>query len=135
MRQAGKFLRFWMAVFGVVAGLQSACIPAQSHDFWSIGTPVAQFRLAVLVKDAVHPRDGSVVQVNEASAEENEKVPTEKEASTEKEEVSAERERDHGARSLQEMLTWFLKGAALLTSMVLFYKGLKWWALRKRQSE
>lgn len=144
MRQVGKVLRFWMAVFGLVVGLQSACIPAQSDDLWSIGTPAeeAQFRLALLIKDV--PRDGSVIQVSETSAEKAEvsadtqvsETSAEKAVvSAEKEEIPAERERDHGARSLQEMLVWFLKGAAALTAMVLFYKGLKWWVFRRRQTE
>lgn len=154
MRQAGKVLRFWMAILGPAIGLQSACIPAQSDNLGSSGTPVAeaQFPLALPIKDvADHPRDGFVVQVSEVSAEkekeeisaEKEKLPAEKEeisaekeeVSAEKEEVPAERERDHGARSLQEMLAWFLKGAASLAAMVFFYKGLKWWVFRKRQSE
>jgi len=147
MRQAGKVLRFWMAILGPAIGLQSACIPAQSDNLGSSGTPVAeaQFPLALPIKDvADHPRDGFVVQVSEVSAEkekeeisaEKEKLPAEREeVSAEKEEVPAERERDHGARSLQEMLAWFLKGAASLAAMVFFYKGLKWWVFRKRQSE
>jgi hypothetical protein len=72
--------------------------------------------------------------VSEVSAEKGE-VSAEKELPAEKEEVPAERERDHGARSPLEMLAWFMKGAASLTAMVLFYKGLKWWVFRKRQSE
>ncbi|MDR6305488.1 hypothetical protein GGQ85_003212 [Nitrobacter vulgaris] len=72
--------------------------------------------------------------MSEVSAEKGE-VSAEKELPAEKEEVPAEREREHGARSPLEMLTWFLKGAASLTAMVLFYKGLKWWVFRKRQSE
>ena len=147
MRQAGKVLRFWMAILGPAIGLQSACIPAQSDNLGSSGTPIAeaQFPLALPIKDvADHPRDGFVVQVSEVSAEkekeeisaEKEKLPAEgEEVSVEKEEVPAERERDHGARSLQEMLAWFLKGAASLAAMVFFYKGLKWWVFRKRQSE
>lgn len=147
MRQAGKVLRFWMVILGPAIGLQSACIPAQSDNLGSSGTPVAeaQFPLALPIKDvADHPRDGFVVQVSEVSAEkekeeisaEKEKLPAEREeVSVEKEEVPAERERDHGARSLQEMLAWFLKGAASLAAMVFFYKGLKWWVFRKRQSE
>lgn len=131
MQQRGRVLRFWMAVFGLVAGLQSACIPAQSNDLWSTGTRAKedQFRLALLIKDTAGSlRDGSVVRVSEVSAEKSE-------VSADKSEVSPERERDHGARSPQEMLAWFLKGAAALTAMVLFYKGLKWWVLRRRQSE
>jgi hypothetical protein len=134
-----------MAILGPAIGLQSACIPAQSDNLGSSGTPVAeaQFPLALPIKDvADHPRDGFVVQVSEVSAEkeeisaEKEKLPAEREeVSAEKEEVPAERERDHGARSLQEMLAWFLKGAASLAAMVFFYKGLKWWVFRKRQSE
>ena len=147
MTQAGKVLRFWMAILGPAIGLQSACIPAQSDNLGSSGTPVAeaQFPLALPIKDvADHPRDGFVVQVSEVSAEkekeeisaEKEKLPAEREeVSAEKEGVPAERERDHGARSLQEMLAWFLKGAASLAAMVFFYKGLKWWVFRKRQSE
>lgn len=144
MRQAGRVLRFWVPILGLTIGLQSACIPAQSDELGSSRTPVAevQFPLAHLIKDvADHPRAGSVVQVSEVSAEKGEvsaekELPAEKEAvSAEKEEVPAEREREHGARSPLEMLTWFLKGAASLTAMVLFYKGLKWWVFRKRQSE
>lgn len=133
-------MRFWVAVSGLVAGLLSACISAQSDELRRIGTPVegAQFRLALLIKDvAGHPHDGFVTQVSETSPEKEEPSADTQvsEVSAEKEEVSAERERDHGARSPQEMLAWFLKGAAVLTAMVLFYKGLKWWVLRKRESE
>ncbi len=140
MTQAGKVLRVWMAVSGLVAGLQSACIPARSDDLRGIETPAgeARFQPALLVKDvAGHARGGFVIQVSETSPEKEEPSADTQvsEVSAEKEEVSAERERDHGARSPQEMLAWFLKGAALLTAMVLFYKGLKWWVLRKRQSE
>ena len=144
MRQAGKVLRFWMPILGLAIGLQSACIPAQSDDLGSSGTPVAEARFppALLIKDvADQPRAGSVVQVSEVSAEKGEvsaekELPAEKEeVSAEKEEVPAERERDHSARSPLEMLAWFMKGAASLTAMVLFYKGLKWWVFRKRQSE
>lgn len=137
MRQAGRVLRFWMPILGLAIGLQSACIPAQSDDLRSSGTPVAEARFppALLIKDvADQPRAGSVVQVSEVSAEKGE-VSAEKELPAEKEEVPAERERDHGARSPLEMLAWFMKGAASLTAMVLFYKGLKWWVFRKRQSE
>ena len=137
MRQAGRVLRFWMPILGLAIGLQSASIPAQSDDLGSSGTPVAEARFppALLIKDvADQPRAGSVVQVSEVSAEKGE-VSAEKELPAEKEEVPAERERDHGARSPLEMLAWFMKGAASLTAMVLFYKGLKWWVFRKRQSE
>ncbi|WP_244553450.1 hypothetical protein [Nitrobacter vulgaris] len=130
-------MRFWVPILGLTIGLQSACIPAQSDELGSSRTPVAevQFPPAHLIKDvADHPRAGSVVQVSEVSAEKGE-VSAEKELPAEKEEVPAEREREHGARSPLEMLTWFLKGAASLTAMVLFYKGLKWWVFRKRQSE
>lgn len=137
MRQAGRVLRFWMPILGLAIGLQSACIPAQSDDLGSGGRPVAEARFppALLIKDvADQPSAGSVVQVSEVSAEKGE-VSAEKELPAEKEEVPAERERDHGARSPLEMLAWFMKGAASLTAMVLFYKGLKWWVFRKRQSE
>lgn len=87
-------------------------------------------------------KQGSTTEAAGVSAEkaetsaEKEDPSSEKEAdSAEKLAVPAERERDHGARSPQEMLAWFLKGAAALTAMVLFYKGLKWWVLRRRQSE
>ncbi|GEC15560.1 hypothetical protein NWI01_14520 [Nitrobacter winogradskyi] len=145
-----------MAAFGVVVGLQSTCIPARSDELRGGGAAVEdnQFRLALLIKNvAGHARDGFTIQVSEVSAEKAEvsadtqvsETSAEKaeapadtqvnEVSAEKEEVPAERERDHSARSLNEMLAWFLKGAALLTAMVLFYKGLKWWVLRNRESE
>ncbi|WP_187148022.1 hypothetical protein [Nitrobacter winogradskyi] len=145
-----------MAAFGVVVGLQSACIPAGSDEFRGGGAAIenSQFRLALLIKnEAGHARDGSTILVSEVSAEKAEvsedtqasetsaekaEVPADTQANevpAAKEEVPAERERDHSARSLEEMLAWFLKGAALLTAMVLFYKGLKWWVLRNRQSE
>lgn len=148
MRQAGRVLGFWVGVFGLVVGLQSACFPAQSDELRRIGAPVEdiQFRLALLISDAAgHLRDGSVIRVSEVSAEEasserkevsaKEASSATKEVSAGSEEVSTERERDHSARSPGEMLAWFLKGAAALTAMVLFYKGLKWWVLRRRQSE
>ncbi len=172
MRQAGRVARFWVAAFGVVVGLQSACIPARSDELRGGGAAVEdnQFRLALFIKNvAGHAGDGFTIQVSEVSAEKAEvsadtqvsetsaekaeaaadtqvnEVSAEKaevpadaqvnEVPAAKEEVPAERERDHSARSLNEMLAWFLKGAALLTAMVLFYKGLKWWVLRNRESE
>lgn len=168
MRQAGRVVRFWVTVFGVVVGLQSACVPAQSDEIRGSGAAIedSRFRLAFLMTDvAGHPRDGSVIRVSEVPAEEappegkdtspegkkevsaedappesknasvEDASPESKEVPAASEEVSTERERDHSARSLEEMLAWFLKGAGLLTAMVLFYKGLKWWVLRNRQSE
>lgn len=160
MRQAGRDVRFWVTVFGVVVGLQSACVPVQSDEIRGSGAAIddSRFRLAFLMTDVAGlPRDGSVIRVSEVPAEDasperkevsaEDAPPESKDASAEdaspeskevpaaSEEVSTERERDHSARSLQEMLAWFLKGAGLLTAMVLFYKGLKWWVLRNRQSE
>lgn len=160
MRQAGRVVRFWVTVFGVVVGLQSACVPVQSDEIRGSGAAIddSRFRLAFLMTDVAGlPRDRSVIRVSEVSAEDasperketsaEDAPPESKDASAEdaspeskevpaaSEEVSTERERDHSARSLQEMLAWFLKGAGLLTAMVLFYKGLKWWVLRNRQSE
>lgn len=161
MRQAGRVVRFWVTVFGVVVGLQSACVPAQSDEIRGSGAAIedSRFRPAFLMTDvAGHSRDGSVIRVSEVSAEEappegkkevsaedappesknalvEDASPESKEVPAASEEVSTERERDHSARSLEEMLAWFLKGAGLLTAMVLFYKGLKWWVLRNRQSE
>lgn len=148
MRQAGRDVRFWVTVLGVVVGLQSACVPAQSDEIRGSGAAIedSRFRLSFLMTDvAGHPRDGSVIRVSEVSAEEappeskdasvEDASPESKEVPAASEEVSTERERDHSARSLEEMLAWFLKGAGLLTAMVLFYKGLKWWVLRNRQSE
>ena len=138
MRQAGRVLRLWMPILGVAIGLQSACIPAQSDDLGGSGTPVAeaQFPPALRIRDvADHPREGFVVRVSEVSAEKEGVAAEKEELPAEKEEVPAERERDHAARSPLEMLAWFLKGAASLAAMVFFYKGLKWWVFRKRQSE
>ena len=93
MRQAGRVLRFWMPILGLAIGLQSACIPAQSDDLGSSGTPVAEARFppALLIKDvADQPRAGSVVQVSEVSAEKGE-VSAEKELPAEKEERSQQK--------------------------------------------
>jgi hypothetical protein len=145
-------LRFWMSVLGLVIGLQSACIAANSDGFRTPDPAVEgdKFR-SVLIKDvAVAPREsgdnGSIIEVSEVAAEKANEVSADKtsEVSAEKtsevpaektSEAAAERERDHSSRSLQEMLILFLKGAGALTVLVLIYKGLKRWFGPKRQSE
>ncbi|WP_438275913.1 hypothetical protein [Nitrobacter sp.] len=127
MRQAGKVLRFWMSVLGVVIGLQSACLAAGSGGSATPDQAVEGEKAAVPSKDAAPASeavDPPAAQPSEASTEKEEVVPTGK-----------ERDRDHSARSLQEMLILFLKGAAALTALVLFYKGLKRVFGPKQQSE
>ena len=111
-------MRFWMAVLGLVIGLQSA-IAAHSDGFIQVSEVSAEKTSEV-----------SAEKTSEVSAEKASEVSAEKTS-----EVSQERERDHSARSLQEMLILFLKGAAALTALVLVYKGLKRWLGPKRQSE
>lgn len=134
MRQAGKVLRFWMSVLGVMIGLQSACFAAGSDGSASPDPAIQEERSAVPVIDAApatESGDRPAAQAGEAATEKEEIVPAEKE------EVPPvrERDRDHSARSLQEMLVLFLKGAAALTVLVLFYKGLKRVFGPKQQSE
>ncbi|WP_438277440.1 hypothetical protein [Nitrobacter sp.] len=126
MRQAGKVLRFWMSVLGVMIGLQSACFAAGSDGSASPDPAVQEERSAVPSKDAApasEPGDRPAAQANEAATEKEEVPPV------------RERDRDHSARSLQEMFILFLKGAAALTALVLFYKGLKRVFGPKQQSE
>ncbi|OJU29436.1 MAG: hypothetical protein BGN91_04275 [Nitrobacter sp. 62-13] len=137
MRQAGKVLRFWISVLGLVIGLQSAGIAAGSEDSGTTDQAVQgeSSPAAVPSKDAAapasEPGDRPAAQASEAATKKEEVVPAEKE------EVSPvrERDRDHSARSLHEMLILFLKGAAALTALVLFYKGLKRVFGPKQQSE
>mgnify|MGYP001028717799 CR=1 FL=1 len=129
MRQAGKVLRFWISVLGLVIGLQSAGIAAGSEGSGTTDQAVKgeSSPAAVPSKDAAAP----------ASETGDRPAAQASETATEKEQVPAERERDrdHSARSLQEMLVLFLKGAAALTVLVLFYKGLKRVFGPKQQSE
>jgi hypothetical protein len=140
-----------MSVLGLVIGLQSACIAANSDGFRTPDPALEgdKFRSAVLIKDvAVPPREsgdnGSIIQVSEVAAEKANEVSADKTSEAEKtsevpaektSKAAAERERDHSSRSLQEMLILFLKGAGALTVLVLIYKGLKRWFGPKRQSE
>jgi hypothetical protein len=121
MRQAGEVLRFWIAVLGLVIGLQSGCIAAGSEGSGSPDQAVEgeSSRAAAPTKDAApaaETSDGPAAQASEVSP-------------------VRERDRDHSARSLQEMLFLFLKGAGALTALVLFYKGLKRRFGPKPQSE
>lgn len=126
MRQAGRVLRFWVSVLGLVIGLQSACLAAGSEGSGSPNPAAEAERSAVPIIDAAPATESGDQPATQAS-----------EAATEKEEAPPERERDrdHSARSLQEMLVLFLKGAAALTVLVLFYKGLKRVFGPKQQSE
>ncbi|MBN9147467.1 hypothetical protein [Nitrobacter sp. 62-23] len=127
MRQAGEVLRFWVSVLGLVIGLQSACLAAGSEGSGSPSPAAAEAeRSAAPIIDAAPATESGDQPAAQAS-----------ETATEKEQVPAERERDrdHSARSLQEMLVLFLKGAAALTVLVLFYKGLKRVFGPKQQSE
>lgn len=126
MRQAGEVLRFWIAVLGLVIGLQSGCIAAGSEGSGSpdqavegkssgAAAPVKEAAPAVSAP-AAETSDGPAAQASEVSP-------------------VRERDRDHSARSLQEMLFLFLKGAGALTALVLLYKGLKRRFGPKPQSE
>ncbi|MEH6950839.1 hypothetical protein V4R08_05750 [Nitrobacter sp. NHB1] len=106
-------MRFWISVLGLVIGLQSVCVAAHSDDLKSPDRAVQ-----------VSETPASETQVNETPVSE---APVS--------EVTPKRDRDHSARSLQEMLILFLKGAVALTAIVLVYKGLKRWFGRKRESE
>lgn len=128
MRQAGKVLRFWISVLGLVIGLQSAGIAAGSDSSGSSDQAVKEESSgsALPTQDAApapESGDGPSVQAGEVATK-SEEVAT-----------KSERDRDHSARSLQEMLLLFLKGAGALTVLVLFYKGLKRCFGPKPQSE
>ena len=119
MRQAGKVLRFWISVLGLVIGLQSACIAAGSGGSGSSDQAVEgeSSRAAIPIKDAApapESSDGTSVQASE---------------------VATERVRDHSTRSPQEILFLFLKGSGALIVMVLIYKGLARWVVSRRQSD
>jgi hypothetical protein len=138
MRQAGKVLRFWISVLSVVIGLQSACVAAGS-DQERPGQAVqsdqaAQPDQVVQPDQAVQAEDPRPASPTDAAAAAPE---SSGEPAVQPSEVATprERDRDHSARSPQEMLWLFLKGAGALTVLVLIYKGLKRRFGPKQQSE
>jgi hypothetical protein len=119
MRQAGKVLRFWVSVLGLVIALQSAFIAASSESFGQSGPAVEENR------SEAAPSSNDVAPVRESGEE----------PSAQTSEVARERVRDHSTRSPQEILFLFLKGSGALIVMVLLYKGLARWIGSKRRSD
>jgi hypothetical protein len=119
MRQAGKVLRFWVSVLGLVIGLQSAFIATSSESFGEPGPAVQENR------SETAPSSNDVAPVRESGDG----------PSAQASEVARERVRDHSTRSPQEILFLFLKGSGALIVMILIYKGLARWIGSKRRSD